>query len=42
MPWERWGAIDRIDGNWGMEVLDTSQLTPVEVADEILMGAAAL
>ena len=36
MRWDRWSAIDPIDGNWGMEVLDTSSLTPVQVADEIL------
>jgi energy-coupling factor transporter ATP-binding protein EcfA2 len=36
MRWDRWSAMDPIDGNWGMEVLDTSQLTPVQVADEIL------
>jgi hypothetical protein len=36
MRWDRWRGIDPIDGSWGMEVLDTSQLTPVEVADEIL------
>jgi hypothetical protein len=26
--------MDPIDGNWGMEVLDTSQLIAVQVADE--------
>ncbi len=36
MRWDRWREIDPIDGHWGMEVLDTSQLTPVRVADEIL------
>jgi hypothetical protein len=36
MRWDRWSGIDPIDGNWGMEVLDTSQLTLVEVAEEIL------
>jgi hypothetical protein len=36
MRWDRWRGIDPIDGNCGMEVLDTSQLTPVQVADEIL------
>jgi hypothetical protein len=36
MRWDRWSATDPIIGNWGMEVLDTSSLTPVQVADEIL------
>ena len=36
MRWDRWRGIDPVDGNWGMEVLDTSQLTPVQVADEVL------
>ena len=36
MRWDRWSEIDPIDGNWGMEVLDTSRLTSVQVADEIL------
>lgn len=36
MRWDRWSGIDPIDGSWGMEVLDTTPLTPVEVADEIV------
>ncbi|MGO9959025.1 MAG: hypothetical protein ACLP50_24175 [Solirubrobacteraceae bacterium] len=36
MRWDRWSAMDPIDGTWGMEVLDTSRLTPVQVAEEIL------
>jgi energy-coupling factor transporter ATP-binding protein EcfA2 len=36
MRWDRWRAIDPVDGTWGMEVLDTSRLTPVQVADGIL------
>ena len=36
MRWDRLSEIDPIDGNWGMEVLDTSQLTSVQVVDEIL------
>ena len=36
MRWDRWNAMDPIDGNWGMEVLDTSLLTAAQVADEIL------
>jgi hypothetical protein len=36
MRWDRWNTMDPIDGNWGMEVVDTSQLTPVQVAEEIL------
>jgi hypothetical protein len=36
MRWDRWSAMNPIDGNWGVEVLDTSRLTPVQVADEIL------
>ena len=36
MRWDRWSSIDPIAGNWGMEVLDTSELTLVQVADEVL------
>jgi hypothetical protein len=36
MRWDRCSATDAIDGSWGMEVLDTSRLTPVQVAEEIL------
>jgi hypothetical protein len=36
MRWDRWTATDPVDGTWGMEVLDTSQLTAVQAAEEIL------
>lgn len=36
MRWDRWSGIDPINGNWGMEVLDTSELTAGQVADEIV------
>ncbi|HEX4010114.1 MAG TPA: hypothetical protein VHX62_08905 [Solirubrobacteraceae bacterium] len=36
MRWDRWSEIDPVGGKWGMEVLDTSQLTRAEVAGEIL------
>jgi hypothetical protein len=36
MRWERLTGIDRSDGSWGMEVLDTSHLAPEQVADEIV------
>jgi hypothetical protein len=36
MRWERWTGIDPTNGNWGMEVLDTSELSPGQVAAEIV------
>jgi hypothetical protein len=36
MRWERWTDIDPADGNWGMTVLDTSDLSPEQVAAEIM------
>ena len=36
MRWERCSDFDPLDGSWSMEVLDTSSLTPVQVADEVL------
>jgi energy-coupling factor transporter ATP-binding protein EcfA2 len=36
MRWERWTGIDPSDGNWSMEVLDTSRLSLEQVAAETL------
>ena len=36
MRWDRWSSIAPIAGNWGMGALDTSELTLVQVADEVL------
>lgn len=36
MRWERCSELDRTDGSWSMEVLDTSPLAPAQVADEVL------
>jgi hypothetical protein len=32
MRWQRWTGSDPADGNWGMEVVDTSALAPDQVA----------
>lgn len=32
MHWERWIGIDPADGDWAMSVLDTSELSPGQVA----------
>ena len=36
MQWDRWCDIDPGDGRWGMEVVDTSPLTPAQTADAVL------
>lgn len=36
MLWERWTDIDPASGSWGMEIIDTSELSPQQVAAEIL------
>jgi hypothetical protein len=36
MRWERWTGIDPANGNWGMNVLDTSELSPQQVAAAIV------
>jgi hypothetical protein len=36
MRWDRCSDLDPTDGSWSMEVLDTSALTPVQVADAVL------
>jgi hypothetical protein len=36
MRWERCSELDPLDGSWSIEVLNTSQLTPVQVADQVL------
>ncbi len=36
MRWQRWAGVDPAEGNWGMEIVDTSELTPREVAAEVV------
>jgi hypothetical protein len=36
MRWERWTGIDPGDGRWAMHRLDTSRLSPEQVAAEVL------
>ena len=36
MRWQRWAGIDPAEGNWGMEIIDTSKLAPHEVAAEVV------
>jgi energy-coupling factor transporter ATP-binding protein EcfA2 len=35
MRWERWTGLDPATSNWGMEVLDTSERSPAQVAAEV-------
>jgi energy-coupling factor transporter ATP-binding protein EcfA2 len=36
MRWQSWVGSDPADGNWGMEIVDTSELAPHEVAAEVV------
>jgi hypothetical protein len=36
MRWQRWAGIDSAAGTWGMEIIDTSELAPNEVAAEVV------
>jgi hypothetical protein len=36
MRWQRWVGIDPADGNWGMEVVDTSGLASTDVGAEVV------
>ena len=36
MRWSRWAGIDPAEGNWGMEIVDTSELAPHEVATAVV------
>jgi hypothetical protein len=35
MRWERWAALE-LEGDWGMEAIDTSRLSPEQVAAEVV------
>jgi energy-coupling factor transporter ATP-binding protein EcfA2 len=36
MRWGRWSAVDATSGSWGMEVIDTSEITPAQVAAAVV------
>lgn len=36
MRWQRWTGIDPAGDNWGMHIIDTSELAPHEVAAELV------
>jgi hypothetical protein len=36
MRWERWTGVDPNDGTWGVTVLDTTELSPEDVATEVV------
>ena len=36
MRWHRWPGVDPAEGNWGMEIIETSELDAHEVAAEVV------